>query len=627
MLARRFSCPAVHEAAYEPRDVPNGDKDMKNTVILRPQREEWLQLLGEMVQITNEAVRRRASCARDASKPLSLEYMADRCDVDDPLFGYLAVTKDKGWMQGFVTCTTFTTWHRGFRWDSTNPLLELGSGPHGHHASPEKKAKTKEVANGSSSPSSSTGGTQPPEPPRRSYAIDADGKLSHELMTEVHAGDPDNEGVVWPRVAELSLLGALGCGRWLVQLILDGLEAPDSPYRYVVTQATDGSIPFYERMGFVRVGALTAEKWKHKDDDDDTQPAKRQKSDGAASSSQDGGEVVSRSFEHTCEEGETCASIASKYGLHDAYEVLFLNQRTYPKLHQHAALRQGTTILVPKPLTVEEVREEEQGMVQTFHVVTGDTDTLRKVADQIGIQPRELLDMNKGAIKGLQLSSMLLRGTRLQTSGKGDYELTEYCHWTFPDEMKMGEPSYMMAKRLKPFKDRKPIGSEKGSVIERTKALLVRERPAIVPSESRKMVFERMAKEKAEKEEKQGAAASSSSAVDMMAANAAKPKLFNRVVHIEGETSYDYWYVLTYLPDLQWCHVAPLEQRGVFTKEGRSKGRPKWMLVSEDECCEIDVGAGRCVIMTALEVKGGNDADQEEWDVIEEESKTKEKSE
>ena len=31
--------------------------------------------------------------------------------------------------------------------------------------------------------------------------------------------------------------------------------------------------------------------------------------------------------------------------------------------------------------------------------------------------------------------------------------------------------------------------------------------------------------------------------------------------------------------------------------------------------------------MTALEVKGGNDADQEEWDVIEEESKTKEKSE
>lgn len=49
--------------------------------------------------------------------------------MDDPLFGYLAVTKDKGWMQGFVTCTTFTTWHRGFRWDSLNPCLDLSHGP------------------------------------------------------------------------------------------------------------------------------------------------------------------------------------------------------------------------------------------------------------------------------------------------------------------------------------------------------------------------------------------------------------------------------------------------------------------------------------------------------------------
>jgi hypothetical protein len=95
---------------------------MAGTVIVRPTREEWLKLLGEMVQMTNEAVRRRAATIRDASKPLSLEYMADRCDVDDPLFGYLAVTADKGWMQGYVTCTTFTTWHRFFRWDSTDPV-------------------------------------------------------------------------------------------------------------------------------------------------------------------------------------------------------------------------------------------------------------------------------------------------------------------------------------------------------------------------------------------------------------------------------------------------------------------------------------------------------------------------
>eukprot|EP00966_Prymnesium_polylepis_P164768 3809424-Prymnesium_polylepis.1 len=182
-----------------------------------------------MVQMVNEAVRRRANTVRDASKPLSLEYMADRLDVDDPLFGYLAATKAEGWMQGFVTATTFTTWHATFRWDSLNPELDLA-----HHGEPETPGK---------------GGRRPPP------KIDEAGDLSTELQAELHAGDPDNEGVVWPRVAELSLLGALGCGRYLVELLLEELEAADSPYRYIVTQATDGSIPFYERMGFVRVGA------------------------------------------------------------------------------------------------------------------------------------------------------------------------------------------------------------------------------------------------------------------------------------------------------------------------------------------------------------------------------------
>ena len=78
MLARRFSCPPVTEMLYEPRSIPSARPDMKGTVICRPTRAEWLQLLGEMVQMTNEAVRRRAKTARDASKPLSLEYMADR---------------------------------------------------------------------------------------------------------------------------------------------------------------------------------------------------------------------------------------------------------------------------------------------------------------------------------------------------------------------------------------------------------------------------------------------------------------------------------------------------------------------------------------------------------------------
>lgn len=167
MLSRRFAMPPVKECAYEPREVPNAARDMRGTVLVRPSREEWQLLLGEMVQMTNEAVRRRGGTSRDDSKPLMLEYMADRIDVDDPLFGYLAVTKEEGWAQGFVTVTTFTTWHENFRWDSRHPCLEMR----------QQRAAAEEDAGGSSADSAATA-SRPP-------AIDEDGTLADELMTEV----------------------------------------------------------------------------------------------------------------------------------------------------------------------------------------------------------------------------------------------------------------------------------------------------------------------------------------------------------------------------------------------------------------------------------------------------------
>ena len=125
MCTRRFALPPVNEAIYEPRSIPNASRTLEGTLLISPSRAEWLTMLGEMVQMVNEAVRRRAATAKDASKPLSLEYMADRLDIDDPLVGYVAVMEATGWLQGFVTCTTFTTWHRDFRWDSLNPILDL----------------------------------------------------------------------------------------------------------------------------------------------------------------------------------------------------------------------------------------------------------------------------------------------------------------------------------------------------------------------------------------------------------------------------------------------------------------------------------------------------------------------
>ncbi|MGB1601526.1 MAG: GNAT family N-acetyltransferase, partial [Promethearchaeia archaeon] len=58
-----------------------------------------------------------------------------------------------------------------------------------------------------------------------------------------------------PKGAEISLLGALGCGSWLMRLVLEELEQTGE-YEFVVVQATDNSVPFYENFGFIRVGAV-----------------------------------------------------------------------------------------------------------------------------------------------------------------------------------------------------------------------------------------------------------------------------------------------------------------------------------------------------------------------------------
>ena len=83
--------------------------------------------------------------------------------------------------------------------------------------------------------------------------------INHSLASQLEAqprwGDPEVEGVVFHTIAEISLLGALGCGAWLLQLVLQELKAMGR-YKYAILQATDQAIPFYESMGFVRVGCV-----------------------------------------------------------------------------------------------------------------------------------------------------------------------------------------------------------------------------------------------------------------------------------------------------------------------------------------------------------------------------------
>lgn len=105
--------------------------------------------------------------------------------------------------------------------------------------------------------------------------------------------------------------------------------------------------------------------------------------------------------------------------------------------------------------------------------------------------------------------------------------------------------------------------------------------------------------------------------------NAAAPprKLFNKVVSVKGRPGP--WFVLTYIPDLQWCHVGPLFECGVFGNDKKGEvseatGKTRWMLSPEGTAEELDVSAFNCTVLKSKTVRKVQDADKEEWYLLEE---------
>lgn len=219
--------PKLPMPCYDMEDVPVAARDLSNSVVVRvKERDDWMDSLSEMLLLCNEAAARRVAkfglqeknSDGTQTKPLGLEYMADRLDTDDPLEGF-QVRSSEGWLQGFITTTTFTVWQRAFRWDSHAPESGI------------------------------------PDEDLDERKWDSDNALACLLEKQDRAGDPDAEGIIWPKLAEISLLGGLGCGTWLMKLVLEELEK-EGNYEFVVVQATDNSVPFYENFGFMRVGAV-----------------------------------------------------------------------------------------------------------------------------------------------------------------------------------------------------------------------------------------------------------------------------------------------------------------------------------------------------------------------------------
>eukprot|EP00937_MAST-01D_sp_MAST-1D-sp2_P007940 g7940.t1 len=226
-------------------DVPYAS--VKSTVLERVRsRKRWRSEVRGCVALCDEAAR-RASLRRDPEaetfeSPLSEAYVQDRIELDEPLLGWMARERGGGRLQGFLLATNFTTW--------------IAADHIRFHA---------------------------PHAPSPSSAAEA---LARRLNACARDGDPLTTGCVWSRVLELSVVGALGCGGALVRSLLQWLQAEQpqqpragggwgggegegqgqgrqrgltcadgAPYELLVLQATKNAVPFYERLGFVHVGA------------------------------------------------------------------------------------------------------------------------------------------------------------------------------------------------------------------------------------------------------------------------------------------------------------------------------------------------------------------------------------
>lgn len=214
MVSKRARCEPLCEPCYDMEVVPSvRDATVlaDSCLVRQTDRDQWKSQLTELLLLCNEAAWRSAQrqtarnrgrpppAAPYEAKPLVLEYILDRLDTDDPLCGYQLRTRAEGWLQGFITFTAFTTWQTYFRWDSLDPRAGITLDDLDAHR------------------------------------VDEDGELSAELDECARFGDPDGCGVIWPRVAEITLLGGLGCGAQLLQLALDDLARQGS-YDYVVLQ-------------------------------------------------------------------------------------------------------------------------------------------------------------------------------------------------------------------------------------------------------------------------------------------------------------------------------------------------------------------------------------------------------
>jgi len=540
------------------------------------------------------------------------------------MWGFLV--RHEGRLQGFVTVTTFTNYQKTFKWDSLNESAFVHD---------DDKAKQMRLA-----------GIQ---------KSDQDGSLARKLQATVRGGDVWQEGVVWPRIAEISLLGGLGCGRILLELVLEDLERMKASskvnYDFVALQATQNSIRFYESLGFVRVGAVTQEKQNAEGNEslpaDQTisPPRKRETNMDDEAKGEAAHESAFLALPQNYVASKTCAyevkkageqlqAIAKKFKV-DVYDILFLNHMNYPDMVPGSRLIKGTLLRIPDPSSesIRATRNNNSAVAaeELKWYTAKENDTPRSLARKFNVPCANLVQANKNRLKGLLSNSRLKQGTQVRIShlDAPDVHYVPYCHWAFPDdddEFEEGEPSYMMALQLDRKKGIKakerPIREGLATDIQEYQMpKLVEYVPTLEGGEKWSIPNKNPQEITSSDEEIPHARARiTPGQID------SKENLFNVVVRVKNgfadttdvdTREFKYWYVLTFIPDLRWCHLAPMVQDGVFGKDKpKFEGRARWKLVDESLGKELDISSSLCIPCRSKAVRRTVDADKEEWDIL-----------
>ena len=169
-------------------------------------------------------------------------------------------------------------------------------------------------------------------------------------------------------------------------------------YDYVVLQATNNSIPFYESMGFVRVGAVTEKNRQ----ENETQP-----------NDDSYGVISGPTKKIETNEKQPLRKFCKKLGV-NVWDVIFLNKDIFPGIVPKSVLQKNTELFVPdmSELDGSSNADTNGGKMGNCTVTqwydAKDNETPREIAKKFNVCLKQLLAANKGRIQGLQGNSKLV---------------------------------------------------------------------------------------------------------------------------------------------------------------------------------------------------------------------------